>query len=211
MFDPALRRALAPSLDRVGAALAHRGWRAGSLTVAGWLAGIGAIGAVLAHQWLWALGAWWANRVLDGLDGALARRRGATELGGFLDLIADFSIYSGLPLAVAVVEPGARLATAALLVTYYLSGTALLGGSAILDRRGVARDERSLRLLGGLAEGAETVVAYSVLLAWPSEAPAIEWAFAALVGVTALQRVVRVVRVLRSPGVRSDSSLAQPR
>ena len=209
MFDAALRRALAPSLDRAGVALAQRGWRAGSLTMAGLLVGVGAIGAVLAHQWLWALAAWWVNRVLDGLDGALARRRGTTELGGFLDVMADFSIYSGMPLVVAVVEPGARLATAVLLTTYYLSGTALLAGSAILDRKGVARDERSLRLLGGLAEGAETVAAYSVLLAWPSGASVIEWVFAALVGVTAVQRVVRVARVLRASGVISEDPSAQ--
>jgi phosphatidylglycerophosphate synthase len=201
MFDARLRRRLAPALDRAAGALERRGARAGTVTAVGWLVGLGAVGAALGRLWPLALLAWWANRALDGLDGALARRRGASELGGYLDLVADFSIYAGLALAVAVVEPAARLATVALLVAYYLSGTALLGGSAILERHGVAHDERSVNLLGGLAEGAETILAYTVVLAWPAGATTVAWTFAALVSVTAVQRVARVARTLRPPAV----------
>lgn len=196
MFDHRLRRGLAPHLDRAAARAQRWGWRAGTLTLVGWAVGLVAVGAVLGRAWPLALLAWWVNRALDGLDGALARRRGPTEVGGFLDLVADFSIYAGLPLAVAVVLPGTRLAAAALLATYYLSGVALLGASAIADRRGLAHDERSVRLTGGLAEGAETILAYSVLLAHPASAALVEWVFAAAVAVTAVQRVLYGVALL---------------
>ena len=53
-------------------------------------------------------------------------RRGATDLGGFLDLLADFSIYGGFVVAVGVAVPEARLACLVLLLTYYVSGTAFL-------------------------------------------------------------------------------------
>ncbi|MGQ7148234.1 CDP-alcohol phosphatidyltransferase family protein, partial [Escherichia sp. SS-MK2] len=37
------------------------------------------------------------NRLLDGLDGALARRRGLTDAGGFLDISLDFLFYALVP------------------------------------------------------------------------------------------------------------------
>jgi phosphatidylserine synthase len=118
-----------------------------------------------------ALVLWLANRVLDGLDGPVARRRGPTELGGFLDIVAD--VYSGFVVAPAVAMPDARTACLALLCAYHLSGTAFLALSSLLERRGVGIDEaidraggryfdgRPLRFVGGLAEGTETVVVYS--------------------------------------------------
>ncbi|WP_435891264.1 CDP-alcohol phosphatidyltransferase family protein, partial [Klebsiella pneumoniae] len=42
-----------------------------------------------------ALGA--AVCLLDGLDGALARRRGLTDAGGFLDIALDFLFYALVP------------------------------------------------------------------------------------------------------------------
>lgn len=50
------------------------------------------------------------NRLFDGLDGPVARRGGASDLGGFLDIVADFTIYAGFVVAVAVAEPSARIA-----------------------------------------------------------------------------------------------------
>ena len=34
------------------------------------------------------------NRFSDGLDGAVARKRGLTSLGGYLDITCDFIFYS---------------------------------------------------------------------------------------------------------------------
>ncbi|KAI4245269.1 MAG: hypothetical protein L6R40_002626 [Gallowayella cf. fulva] len=45
---------------------------------------------------------WLLNRILDCLDGALARHRGTvSDLGGFLDLLGDFIVYTLLPIAIA--------------------------------------------------------------------------------------------------------------
>ena len=45
------------------------------------------------------------NRLLDGLDGAVARAAGGTDLGGFLDITMDFLIYSAIPFAFALSDP----------------------------------------------------------------------------------------------------------
>lgn len=206
-----MRRALAPPLDRIGAVLASAGVPPLALTGAGFAAGIGACVAVGLHAWITALVLWLANRILDGLDGPVARRRGSTDLGGFLDIVADFTVYSGFLLALAIGTPAARLACLALLCAYYVSGTAFLALSSLLERRGVGIDEaidrtagryfdgRSLRFVGGLAEGTETVVVYVLICLLPQHATVIAWVFTAAVAVTAMQRVGLGVALLRRP------------
>jgi phosphatidylglycerophosphate synthase len=200
MLDARMRRLLAPALDSAGVRLSDAGLPPLALTGAGWLVGAGACVAVASHHWWVGLVLWLANRVLDGLDGPVARRRGATDLGGFLDIVADFSIYAGFLVAVAVAVPDARLACVALLTAYYISGTAFLALSSLIERRGnTGGDGRSLRFIGGLAEGTETVAVYVLFCLLPTHAATIAWAFTAAVAITAAQRVLLGVRTLSRP------------
>lgn len=208
MLDIRARRLVAPALDAIGTRLANAGVSPAALTVSGWLVGLGACVAAGANQWTLALGLWLGNRLLDGLDGPVARCRGVTELGGFLDIVADFSIYAGFVLALAIARPDARLAAIALLTAYYLSGTAFLALSSLLERRGksLPRDDgRSLRFVGGLAEGTETIAVYVAICLFPAHAAVFAWVFAAAVAFTAAQRVALGVHLLR-PSVDLDTS-----
>lgn len=199
MFDAPARRLLAPVLDRGGAILADAGVPASAVTATGFAAGVGACVAVAERSWHLGLMLWLINRLLDGLDGPVARRHGASERGGFLDIVADFAIYAGFVLAIAVAVPGARLACLALLVAYYLSGTAFLALSSLLERqrnnpdpprRYRYSDGRSLRFVGGLAEGTETILAYTAFCLFPDHAALIAWVFTAMVAITAVQRTL---------------------
>ncbi len=136
---------------------------------------------------------------MDGLDGQVARRQGPTELGGFLDIIADFSIYAGFVVGVAIAIPEARLACTALLTFYYISGTAFLTLTALWERRGGQGDDRSLLFVGGLAEGTETIVVYILICLMPGHATTIVWVFALAVAITAGQRIAFGIRILRHP------------
>jgi len=199
MFDAVVRPRIAPPLDALATRLAARGVSANSLTAAGFVAGVGACASAAFALWPAALALWLVNRALDGLDGAVARAGTATERGGFLDIVADFTIYAGFVLAVAIAEPDARLACAALLVTYYVSGTAFLAWSSLAERRAlVTGDERSLRFVGGLAEGTETVIAYVLFCLFPGQAEPIAWGFAGVVAITAVQRIVAGQNRLRA-------------
>jgi phosphatidylglycerophosphate synthase len=208
MLDARMRQMLDPVLAGAGARLAAAGVPAAALTGVGWAAGAGACAATALHAWPAALGLWLANRLLDGLDGPTARAAGkATEAGGFLDIVADFSVYAGIVLGLAVAVPGARLACVALLTAYYVSGTAFLALSSLAERRGAPLgDERSLRFIGGLAEGTETVVVYALLFLLPGQATVIAWAFAAAVAVTAAQRVIAGLRLLRVPALAGQAA-----
>jgi phosphatidylglycerophosphate synthase len=197
VLDTRMRRLAGPPLERVAIRLAAIGVTPLQLTLAGWALGLAACVAVAFSWWSPALVLWLGNRLLDGLDGAVARVVGPTDRGGFLDLVADFSVYSGFVLAVAVAVPQARLGCVALLTAYYLSGTAFLALSSLLERgRQAFGDDRSLRFVGGLAEGTETVLVYAGLTLFPSHATAIVWTFAVAVAVTAVQRVHLALHVL---------------
>jgi len=197
MLDQAIRARLAPRLDRAAARLAPTGISPAALTAVGLLAGVGACVAAATASWDAALVLWLGNRLLDGLDGSLARRRGATELGGLLDFVADFVVYSGFVVVVAIADPGARLACVVLLATYLVNNVALLSFSSMIERLGLSfGDERSLRLTTGLAEGTETIVVYTLFCLLPGASEAIAWAFAGLVALTAVQRVAHAVQTL---------------
>lgn len=204
MIDAALRRRVGPPLEAAGARLRAAGIRPGWVTGAGLAAGLGACLAAGTRRWDLALGLWLANRALDGLDGPVARAGSRpTERGALLDIAADFSVYGGFVVAVGVAEPQARLACLALLLAYYISGTAFLSLSSLLEKRRAASvmvDERSLRFVGGIAEGAETIVVYALFCLLPADATGIAWGFAAAVGVTAVQRVWIGARLLSGGG-----------
>lgn len=197
MIDAGIRRRIGPPLEEMGRRLERAGVRPGWLTAAGWVAGAGACVAAGTRTWPLALVLWLANRAFDGLDGPVARAgAGPTERGALLDIVADFSVYGGFVVGVGVGEPSARLACLVLLLAYYASGSAFLALSSLLERRGAPRtDERSLRFVGGVAEGAETIVVYVLWCLLPADAAVIAWAFTAAVGVTALQRVAFGARV----------------
>jgi phosphatidylglycerophosphate synthase len=195
-----MRALLSPALDAAGRRLAAARVPPAALTGAGWAAGAGACAATAMSAWPVALGLWLANRLLDGLDGPTARAGTASDVGGFLDIVADFSVYAGIILGLAVAVPGARLACVALLTAYYISGTAFLALSSLAERRRQRLgDNRSLRFVGGLAEGTETVAVYILLFLLPQHATVIVWAFTAAVAITAAQRVVLGLRLLRAP------------
>ena len=208
MLDQAIRARLGPGLDHLARRISPTGVSPTALTAAGLLAGLGACVSVALASWWVALGLWLLNRLLDGLDGPLARRRGATELGGLLDFVADFVVYSGFVVAVAIVHPGARLACVVLLATYLVNNVALLAFSSVVERLGLPLgDERSLRLTTGLAEGTETFAVYVLFCVLPGASQTIAWGFAAVVALTAAQRVTRAAQILTTPSSRR----AQPR
>lgn len=202
MLDAPLRARLGPRLDRLAAGLDRHGVRAGAVTAAGLIVGAAACVAAALAAWPWALVLWLVNRALDGIDGPLARCRGATDLGGLLDFVADFVVYGGFVVGVAIAVPDARVAVAVLLAAYLLNNVALLSFASLVERRRLAfGDERSLRITPGLAEGTETIVAYCLFCLLPAHSEVIAYGFAALVLLTVAQRLAVARRVLSASGV----------
>ncbi len=221
MLDARIRRRLDGPLARAAAVLDRPGVTPDRLTAAGFVLGLAS--AVLAAQqaWTWALLAWLLSRVMDGLDGPLARHRAlradsaadAGTAGGFLDVTADFAVYGATVVGVAIgtvpgsAAPSDWLPFLAVLLAYYLNGTAFLAFSSIAERTGhQLEDGRSLSFLGGLAEGAETIAVHSLWLLLPQHAAVMATVWAVVVGVSAGHRVVVGARTLRKSPASSPGS-----
>ena len=204
VMDEAVRGALRGVLAPLARGLGRAGVRPGHLTLLGLLLGLAAAVAAGAQAWWWALALWLVGRLPDGLDGVLARQQGAaSDHGGFLDVMADFTGYGAFVVGVAVGVPDARVACAALLFAYYLNGSAFLAISGLAEKRRdqVVDGDRSLQFVTGLTEGTETVLAHALFavlgaLQPSGVAPAV-WVFTAMVLVTVGQRVRFGWRVLR--------------
>ena len=58
------------------------------------------------------------NRLIDGLDGAIARQGGPTPFGGYLDIVCDIAFYAAVPLGFALAAPANALWAAVLLASF---------------------------------------------------------------------------------------------
>lgn len=209
MFDNHLRRRLERPLARAAALADRPGITADRITAAGLILGLGSAAAAAGTWWWLSLSLWLVSRIADGLDGPLARLRRARDpdrsdagAGGFFDITADFVVYGGTVVGVAV---GATTDYGApwwpfllVLLAYYINGTAFLAFSSIAERSGRTLDDgRSLSFLGGLAEGAETIVVHCLWLIFSAVAWQIALVWAAVVSISSVQRMVAGYRTLR--------------
>ncbi|HSC05214.1 MAG TPA: CDP-alcohol phosphatidyltransferase family protein, partial [Steroidobacteraceae bacterium] len=135
MLDAHLRPILDHPFDRIARILAQRGVKPDAVTACGALLGLAACAAIVYQAYWLGLVLILANRALDGLDGALARRTAVTDFGGFIDTVADFLFYSAVPFAFALAEPERALATAFLIFSFVGTGVTFLAFAAIAARR----------------------------------------------------------------------------
>jgi phosphatidylglycerophosphate synthase len=184
---PFVARALAPAAR----ALTRLGVSADAVTVAALAIGLGAAWAIV-YAPLAGLALILTSRVCDGLDGAMARLRGPTDRGAFLDAAFDFVFYAAVPLAFAVADP-ARNALPAAVLLFAFMGTAssFLAFAVLAGRRGLASlafPQKGFFYLGGLTEAAETLGCFALMCLFPAWFPALAYGFAVACGVTTVMR-----------------------
>jgi phosphatidylglycerophosphate synthase len=202
MLDAAVRRRIDPPLDTAAVFLSRAGVTANTLTVAGFVAGIAAVASIGGRQYALGLTLYVFNRVLDGLDGAVARRTSVTDLGAYLDIVFDFIVYSGVPLGFAIADPSRALAASFLIVSFVCTGTTFLAFAVFAAKRGLStelRGRKSFYHLGGLTEGTETFVTFALMCLFPQAFDLLAYAFGTLCLVTSAGRVAAAVTALKSP------------
>ncbi len=175
-----------------------------TVTVLAAVVGLAAAVAVWQGAYLPALALWAVNRVLDGLDGTLARiTNQQSDLGAYLDIVLDHVVYTAIPLGLALAAgtSEAFLALSLLLASFYINGASWMYLAALIEKRqagAVAQSElTTVTMPGGLVEGAETVFFYSLFLLFPGALVPLFGLMAALVLITAGQRVPWAIRHLR--------------
>jgi phosphatidylglycerophosphate synthase len=195
MLDRAARRRLDPLLDRWADRCIALGLTANTVTVIGFGIGLLAMLSVAAGHDLIGLILLLLNRTADGIDGAIARRTQPTERGGYLDIVLDFILYSGIPFAFAVGHPEHALAAAFLIFAFVGTGTSFLAFA--IFKRDAAPDGKAFHYLGGLTEGTETIAFFALVLLFPGAFGIAAWLFGALCWVTTAGRIGAAVSALR--------------
>lgn len=143
-----------------------------------------------------AVGLWLLGRIGDGIDGLSARETNrSSDLGGLVDIVFDTVGYAAIPIGVAagIGTTSAWVAAAVLLATFYLNSVTWGYLSALLEKRGrgavTTGQPTSATLPRGLIEGTETIVFFSIALAFPDAAVIVFWVMAVAVAVTAVERL----------------------
>ncbi|MCT4334486.1 CDP-alcohol phosphatidyltransferase family protein [Paracoccus sp. YLB-12] len=172
--------------------LAARGVTADTLSVMGFAIGLLAIPALAFGWWSAALALIAANRIMDGLDGAVARIHGPTDRGAFLDIALDFVFYALVPVGFALHDPTENGLPAAVLIAAFVgTGSSFLAFAAIAAKRGdqaTGFRTKGIYYLGGLTEGFETIMLFLAMCLFPASFPTLAWIFAAACGVTTILR-----------------------
>jgi len=196
MLDLRLRvvkeRALEPTARVLARWVGPTALTVGSLTAALATAGL----AWAGFRWA-ALAAWLISRLLDGLDGPVARaKHQATDFGGYLDIIGDTIGYALIPLGVAlgVDQRSTWIALGAMLAAFFVNTISWTYLAAVLEKRGegasATGEMTTVTMRPALIEGTETIVAFALFVAFPALATWWFASMAALVAVNVVQRLV---------------------
>ena len=192
MLDSHLRRYIDPASDRVGKICARMGVSANAVTYGGAALGIGAFVAIAYSAFTLGLVLILLNRIADGLDGAVARSNGTTDLGGVLDIVFDFIFYSLIPLGFALADSANAVAACFLVVSFMGTGSSFLAFAIMAEKRGIEttiRGHKSLYYLGGLTEGTETIFALVLMCLFPAWFSVIAIVFGCLCWLTTATRI----------------------
>ena len=201
MLDARLRPLIDRPLDAAGRLLARGGASANALTLTGLVVGLLAALAIAKGAFSLGFILIAVNRVIDGLDGAVARATGPTDSGGYLDIVADYVFYGSVPFAFAIANPAANaMPAAALLASFCLSCSSFMAFAAIAALRGIETSlhgRKAFFYSTGIIEGSETIVFFLIMAALPAWFPLIAWIFSALCVLTVIQRSVLALKVFR--------------
>lgn len=191
-----------------------------NLTFAGFLAGCAATSFASFNYIGLSLLFWFLNRILDNLDGGVARLRGQeSDLGGFLDLLSDFWVYSTIPINCASSRAAKDADTwgtlwwnvSTLEMMFHINNFVLFyvaavvekqrGKLAVMEASGEGKEEKkavkeltSVAMKPALVEGVESAFLLTVMLARPQWT---EWVCITMT-VLVLVGIVQRVRWLNS-------------
>lgn len=194
MLDKFVTPIIKPLLTPVVMLINKSGITANQLTVFGFLVGMFAVPLLAFEMWYGALIAIALNRILDGLDGALARYANqSSSAGGFLDITLDFLFYAAIPLGFILANPAQNaIAGAILLATFIGTGSSFLAFAIAAEKFKLDKPQfkyKSFYYLNGLTEGTETIALFVAFCIWPQNFAIMASLFAAACAITIFTRI----------------------
>ena len=176
--------------------LDNLGIKADQVTLFGFFLGLMSFPALAYQEYKLALLFIILNRIFDGIDGAVARRQGITDAGGFLDITLDFLFYALVPFGFVLADPQMNAIAGAFLIFSFIgTGTSFLAFAIMAGKRNIAHlsnpagQHKSLYYIGGLTEGTETILCFVLLCLLPQYFSIIASIFGLLCWLTTTTRI----------------------
>tara|TARA_R110002072_G_scaffold20841_3_gene75140 strand:+ start:11942 stop:12553 length:612 start_codon:yes stop_codon:yes gene_type:complete len=203
MLDSRIRPLIDPGLNFLAGFLERRNVSANQVTWIGFSLGMLVVPTVVIGWFNAALILLLINRLCDGLDGAIARRVGKTDLGGYLDIVLDFIFYSGVVFAFCLAQPESALYGAFLIFSFIGTGTTFLAFAIMAEKRQIQtsrQGEKSFFYMAGVAEGFETILVLGLMCLMPAHFWLLALGFGILCWISTLGRMLNAIRVLKPLG-----------
>ena len=141
------------------------------------------------------------NRLCDGLDGAMARLFGETDLGAFYDIVLDFLFYSLFPISFIFLDIENAYSICFLLLSFVATQTTFLASAWVVEKNKLLISEnqkKSFFYIGGITEGFETILCFIMMLLFHEYINYIAYIFGTLCWITFITRVIFIRKLLKS-------------
>ncbi len=194
MLDPWAVKIVNSPLKVCAQILKTKNVKPDQVTISGFGMGLLAFFALWMNWYITALFFILLNRIMDGLDGALARLTARTDAGGFLDICLDFIFYSAVVAGFALSDPqNNAFAAVFLLLGFVGTGTSFLAFAVMAqkhDLKSMAYPHKAMYYIGGLTEGTETILFFIIICIFPDLFPLFAFLFSFLCLITTITRVL---------------------
>ena len=201
MIDTKLNKFLKPTLNEIAKLLIKFGFKANFVTFAGFFFGLCCFYFIINSLFLLAIIFLFLNRLFDGLDGAIARLNGETDIGAFYDIILDFIFYSLFPIAFIFLDLNYSYSICFLLLSFVATQTTFLASAWIIEKNKISISDghkKSFFYSGGITEGFETIICFTLMLLFHEFIDYIAYIFGVLCWITFFCRVIFVKKILSS-------------
>ncbi len=200
MIDARLNKILKPFLDVFAKKLLKFNINPNSITFIGFFWGICCFYFIINEMFFYSFIFLILNRVCDGLDGALARLIGETDIGAFYDIVMDFLFYSLFPLSFIFLDLENSYSICFLLLSFVATQTTFLASAWIIEKNKISiadGQKKSFFYVGGITEGFETIVCFTMMLLFNEFVNYIAYIFGVLCWITFITRVLFIRKLLK--------------
>ncbi len=199
MIDTKLRKYAQSGFDTAAKRLYLTKLHPNHITIFGFLVGMVSVVCLSYGYPVAALILLWVSGALDVLDGTVARlTQKKSQLGAYLDVIFDRMVEVFLILGFYFLKPEFVLSYFVFFIASMFNFTTFMLAGALFPNTG----KKSMHYDGGLVERTETFLVFSLMMLFPAWIFISLNIFNALMIITGLYRMVRIIRYERKKGAK---------
>ncbi len=201
MIDAKLNKIIKPILDFFAKKLLKYNIKANSVTFTGFFFGLFCFYFIINEMFIYAAFFLFLNRFFDGLDGALARLIGETDIGAFYDIVLDFLFYFIFPISFIFLDLKNTYPICFLLLSFVATQTTFLATACLVEKNKLLISDgqkKSFFYTAGITEGFETIICFGMMLIFYEFINYIAYIFGTLCWITFIIRILFIRKLLKA-------------